>query len=59
MFKLVVESIKKIKADGARAKRQKTEAATETNAREWAKSAMTCYLNACRSFTEDEKVKRT
>lgn len=58
MYKLVVESIRKINADGVRGKRQKTEAATETNAREWAKSAMTCYLNACRSLTDDEQAKR-
>eukprot|EP00039_Didymoeca_costata_P006396 m.89800 g.89800 ORF g.89800 m.89800 type:complete len:936 (+) comp13242_c0_seq1:3049-5856(+) len=57
MFKRVRESVRELK-NSSGAKRPKTDADTESNAREWGKSAITCYLNACRSFVEDEKSKR-
>jgi len=63
MFKRVRESVRQLKESRGSAsapKRPKTEknASTEQNAREWGKSAMTCYLNACRSYIDDEKVKK-
>ena len=63
MFKRVRDSVKALKeskGNTSAAKRPKTEknASTEQNAREWGKSAMTCYLNACRSYIDDEKVKK-
>lgn len=59
MFQKVRDSVEQLKAQEPAAKKVKTNnASTEANAREWGKSAITCYLNACRSYTDDEKSKK-
>ena len=59
MFRRVRESIRLLKSSGEKEQsRLKTDATTESNAREWGKSAVTCFLNAARSYTEEEKNKK-
>ena len=56
MFKRVRESVRLLKVK--KSEKKSNDASTEVNAREWGKAAITCYLNACRSYLDDEKSKK-